>query len=353
MKRLIGCFAILALFCGCGEKKEAKHDVQDFEMMMGKKSERWQFVQTQEDFENMTFFKKLYDKNIPLLSEKSQMVRVPKTIHFIWIGPKPFPRESVENVRSWVSKHPDWTFKFWTDRDRPLPHPKMQKYLIQDLQFLKLFNCYHKSDNYGEKSDLLRYEILYQEGGVYVDHDVKCLQTFQPLNVAYDMYVGMEMPYKTSLSSSVLPTNNIVAARSGHPVLRRCIDWLAESWDKIERDYPGKDRDSVINRVSHRTFLSLAESFKLLADKEGNRDIALPAFYFNAPDDKKALFSRHLYGGTWFENESAFEKLVRERLMKITKKTNKMLLLFGAMSLINVIGFALLFMKYRRGTRKA
>jgi hypothetical protein len=109
----------------------------------------------------------------------------------------------------------------------------------------------------------------------------------------------------------------------------------------------------VINRVTHRTFLVLGESFKLLANKEGNRDIALPTYYFNAKDDKQAIFSRHLYQGTWFENETEFEKLVRERLIKITKKTNKILLFFGVFSLLNIVGFTLLFVKYRKKTRAA
>jgi len=351
-KALLALPLLLALFTGCSKKEEPKH-TNDFEGLMGKGMEVYKHVQTPEDIENMRFFKNIYDKNIPLLEQKSNFARVPKVLHFIWIGPKPFPRESVENVRSWIAHNPDWTMKFWTDRDRPLPHKDMEKCMIQDLKFYKLFDCYSKSDNYGEKSDVLRYEILYQEGGVYVDHDVRCVKSFSPLNAAYDLYIGMEMPYPTSLSSCVLPTNNIVAARPGHPVLKRCMDWLADNWDKIEKDYPGKDRDSVINRVSHRTFVALGEAFKLLADKEGNRDIALPAFYFNAPEDKLAIFSRHLYKGMWFENESQFEKTVRERLMKISKKTNKILLFFGAMSMINIMGFSLLFMKYRRMLRKA
>jgi hypothetical protein len=108
----------------------------------------------------------------------------------------------------------------------------------------------------------------------------------------------------------------------------------------------------VINRVSHRTFLVLGETFKLLANKEGNRDIALPTFYFNAPEEKYSIFCRHLYQGTWFENESQFEKTVRERLMKISKKTNKILLAFGVFSFINVVGLVLLFMKHRQSSRK-
>ena len=338
--------ALLPLAFGCFKKKAAEEPAE-FETLMGKAFPAWQHVQTPEDFENLKFFKTVYENNIPFLHMKSSMLRIPKVIHFIWIGPKVFPRESVENIRSWIARHPDWTFKFWTDRERPLPHKQMQLSRIQDLQFLKLYDCYKKSDNYAEKSDLLRYEILYQEGGIYVDHDVKCLQSFESLNKAYDFYCGMELPYPTALSSSVLPTNNIIGSRQGHTILKRSMDWLCVNWDRIEREYPGKDKDAVINRVSHRTFLVLGETFKQCANKEGNRDIALPTFYFNAPEDKLALYSRHLYKGTWFENETDFEKLVRERLVKITKKTNRLLVIFGVFTLLNAIGFALLLIKSR------
>ena len=346
LKKWVYLLALLPLLAGCSKKKDTK-EKNDFETLMGREEPAWQYVQTREDFENLNFFKMVYEKNIPFLGMKSSMFRVPKVAHFIWIGSKPFPRDSVENIRTWIAKHPDWTFKFWTDRDRPLPHKQMQMARVQDLQFIKLHDCYKKSDNYGEKSDILRYEILYQEGGLYIDHDVKCMQSFEPLNKGFDFFCGMELPYKTSLSSSVLPTNNIIGSRPGHPILKRCMDWLADNWDRIENEYPGKERDSVINRVSHRTFLVLGESFKNLANQDGNRDIALPTYYFNAKDDKRAIFSRHLYQGTWFENESEFEKLVRERLVKITKKTNKILVFFGVFSLLNIVGFALLFIKYR------
>jgi hypothetical protein len=350
LKKWAYLLALMPLLVGCSKRKEPKEKT-DFETLMGRENPAWQYVQTREDFENLNFFKMVYEKNIPFLQVKSTMFRVPKVIHFIWIGPKPFPRDSVENIRSWIAKHPDWTFKFWTDRERPLPHKQMQLARVQDLHFIKLYDCYKKSDNYGEKSDILRYEILYQKGGIYVDHDVKCIQSFETLNKGFDFFCGMELPYKTSLSSSVLPTNNIIGSRPGHAILKRCMDWLSDNWDRIENEYPGKDRDSVINRVTHRTFLVIGESFKQLANQEGNRDIALPTYYFNAKEDKQAIFSRHLYQGTWFENESEFEKLVRERLMKIAKKTNKILLFFGVFSLLNMGGFTLLFMKYRKRSR--
>ncbi len=350
MKRWIW-ILLLPFLLGCSKKEVEKENKHDFITLMGRNFAAWKHVQTPEDFENLEFFKNVYEKNIPFLQFKSMMFHVPKTIHFIWIGPKPFPRESVENIRSWIAKHPDWTFKFWTDRDRPLPHKQMEMARVQDLKFIYTYDCYKKSDNYAEKSDLLRNEILYQEGGIYVDHDVKCLQSFEAFCKAFDFFCGMEMPYETSLSSTVLPTNNLMGSRPGHPILKRAMEWLEKEWDRIENEYPGKDRDAVINRISHRTFSAIGETFKLLANKEGNRDIALPTFYFNAPDEKHALFARHLYKGTWFENETSFEKNVRERLMKISKKTNKLLLAFGAFSLMNVLGLVFLYMKYRKSVR--
>lgn len=341
----------LPFLLGCSKKEENRNKT-DFETLMGKDYPAWKYVQTPEDFENLNFFKTVYEKNIPFLEMKSAMFHVPKVVHFVWIGPKAFPLASVENVRSWVAKHPDWTFKFWTDRDRPAPHKQMEVARVQDLKFLHLHECYNKSENYAEKSDLLRLEILYQEGGIYVDHDVKCFQSFEPLSKAFDFYCGMEMPHETALSSTVLPTNNLIGSRPGHPILKRCMEWLEQEWDRIELQYPGKDRDSLINRVSHRTFLSLGETFKIFANIDGNRDIALPTFYFNAPEEKHAIFSRHLYKGTWFDNESEFEKLVRERLMKISKKTNKILLVFSIFSFVNFIGIAILYLNNRKNARK-
>lgn len=336
------------LFSSCVKKEKLELPSDDFETLMGKALPAWKHVQTKDDFDNLAFFKAIFEKNIGYLQEPHSDARIPKVIHFIWVGPKAFPRESIENVRTWIAKHPDWKFKFWTDRDRPVPHPKMEKVMIQDFKFRTLAKYYDESDNYAEKSDLLRIEILYHEGGIYVDHDVKCIKAFDPLNESFDLYCGMEVPYKTTLYSSVLPTNNVLGSKPNHPILKECMGWLEKHWDEIERDYPGRDRDSVINRISHRTFFVLPHIFLQFAGSEGNRDIAFPSYYFNSPKDEWAIYSRHLYNGTWFEGEPAFEKMVRERLMMLSKKTNKMFLILAAMAGLNIVGFTALVLYFRR-----
>ncbi len=51
-------------------------------------------------------------------------------------------------------------------------------------------------ENLGAKSDLLRYELLYQFGGVYIDIDVVLLQPLDILNHTYEFYTGLMPNYK-------------------------------------------------------------------------------------------------------------------------------------------------------------
>lgn len=89
---------------------------------------------------------------------------IPKMIHIIWIGPKPFPYQ--ENYDSWVNLNPEFKVKLWTDMNIPTLHNK------------KAFG-YMKS--YAAKADILRLELLYRYGGIYADADSRCLRSIYPL----------------------------------------------------------------------------------------------------------------------------------------------------------------------------
>ena len=347
IKILLPILTLLAL-ASCQDKKETTHLSVSFENLMGKGYAAWQNVETEQDFENLRFFKALYDKKHGLLETEQNKERIPKRIHFIWLGPKDFPRESIPNVRSWIGKHPDWEVFFWTDRNRPLPHPAMEKKFVKDFTFCFLEKCYARSDNYAEKADLLRYEILLQQGGVYVDHDVKCLRPFDLFNNTFSLYCGLDLPFPTPLPSSVFATNSLIGSVPAHPILSACISKVLERWDKTEEDYAGNNRDAIINRIAHRSFSPFGESVRELAAEDISQDvIVLPAFYFNAPKENLSLFAHHQYKGTWFENETPFEKTTRERLMYISKKTNKILLACSIMTALNLAGFGFLLL-YRR-----
>ncbi len=327
------------LIFACEKKNELKQS-DDFNMLMGSSKSVWKFVETHEDYQNICLFKALYEQNNALQFLKEDEVKIPKIIHFIWVGPNTFPKESIENVNSWVEKHPDWTVKFWTDRKRPLPNKNMEIKLVADFSFESLKYCYEESDNYAEKSELLRYEILNQEGGVYVDHDVKCYKSFAPFHHNYHLYCGLEAPHEPVLSSSISVNNNIVGAHPRHPVLKKSIDNVKERWDEISAAFPGDDKESIIYRVAYRSWSSFDDAARELSGKGETKDIVFPAAYFNRIDEDFSLFAHHYYASTWFEDETKFERNVKRRLASISRKNNQILLFNAVILIANLALFA-------------
>ncbi|MFI5333810.1 MAG: glycosyltransferase family 32 protein [Chlamydiales bacterium] len=274
---------------------------------MGRGTECWAYVETPEDFTNLQFFKTLYEKNIQRTAAKP----LPKLLHFIWLGPKEFPASSVKNIASWIEKHPGWTIKFWTDFDRPLPHPKMQKVVVQESDLPHLLTSYFLSDNFGEKSLLLRYEILFKEGGVYVDHDLLCHKSLNPLQL--DFFCGLENLGASILSSSIFPGAHLIASQQGHPIFEEAINWINQNWQSLEEAFPGNTPSAIHNRVKHRSFSALHEGIKRRIDQGGRVDLVFPAQFFSQSKKTDETFATHAHAATWFKEERASDtKLVEE-----------------------------------------
>jgi hypothetical protein len=327
---------------------------QDFEMLMGKDSPCWRYVQTREDIERMKFFKRLYDKNLSFLENPSDTPTIPKVVHFIWLGPREFPKSSVNHIKSWIDKHPGWTFKFWTDLDRPVPHIKMQKVLIQEIHLPRLLSCYYNSDNFGEKSEILRYEILNLEGGVYVDHDVQCLQALDSLNESFDFYCGLEVPDRSILSSSIFPSTHLIASKPHHPAIESSLDWLKKKWDQLGSAYPGAEASCVINRVKHRSFSAFYEGIMQKIDRNGQKDIVFPSSFFSSQKNTFTSFARHLHEGSWHKVETKYEKRLTKEIANATDKIQNALVVITIVAAINIllVFLILTFLKSIKMTKK-
>lgn len=87
---------------------------------------------------------------------------IPKIIHQIWIGPKPAP---IKFMNTWKEKHPEYEYIFWNENE----FEKRGMY----------FKCQDKIDEMEEycgKTDIMRWEILYKYGGIYIDADSICIE---------------------------------------------------------------------------------------------------------------------------------------------------------------------------------
>ena len=109
---------------------------------------------------------------------------IPKIIHQIHIGGSELSNQEKEWQDSWKKLNPEWEHIMWDDlkieQDLSITYPKILK------------NC----KNYSEKSDILRFEILYQYGGLYVDTDFECLKPIDALLKDEKIVLYWQQPQK-------------------------------------------------------------------------------------------------------------------------------------------------------------
>jgi len=327
---------------------------EEFFDLMGKKTNHWTYVSKPEEILALEKFADLYEKSKHLRFSQEGLHLIPKVIHFIWLGPNPFPPQSVENVRSWMAFHPNWTVKFWTDRERPPPCNDMEVCLVENFSFHTLGKCFAASENWGEKSDVLRFEILAQEGGVYVDHDANCLQKFDGIHRGYDFYCGLESPHPPVAGKNITSGNGIIGARAGHPVMDSVIEKIDQGWSALGKKYRGLDGYSRTQLVMERTYIRLTEALNEKLSEDGNNDIVFPASYFFAKKGIRPLYSRHFFANSWADNSADNEafKSKTNKALNLLKKRNHLIRQIAryalCLNLIAQVGIFLYLFKKKR-----
>lgn len=123
----------------------------------------------------------------------------PNKIWQTWkVGPLAFEQRDLDTARSWTKKNPDWRYEVLTDGN--------------DLRYVEWhygpegFNRPDIVQFYGNvkaaivKADLLRYLVMYAEGGIYADIDVEALKPLSKFIPSdrydikdIDMVVGVEI----------------------------------------------------------------------------------------------------------------------------------------------------------------
>lgn len=88
---------------------------------------------------------------------------IPKTLHFIWVGDE--SKRPDNCIETWARMNPGWTVKVWGNAE---------------LQGREWVNAAHMMEMYDREkngvADMMRWEILYNEGGVLMDADSVCLR---------------------------------------------------------------------------------------------------------------------------------------------------------------------------------
>ncbi len=235
-----------------------------FDDSMGKSETEYRLIfSNSDDIARYMKMKALYEKNLPSKVTAAAHSKIPKVMHQIWLGPNLPPGYFTEFQRKWRLLHPDWEYHLWTETE---------------LEALNLDNwdLVEKSQNWAEKSDIIRCDLLEKYGGLYIDVDVDPHLCMDELHQKYDFYAGLEHPHKLATTNNrVWAGVSIMASKAGHPIMKNWKKRIRQGWDEADLRF-----SSEVERVINHTYFPFTAAVLQEIDQPGNVDILFPATYF-------------------------------------------------------------------------
>lgn len=92
---------------------------------------------------------------------------IPKIIHYVWFGGKPYPKKIQYCIDSWKQFLPDYEFRRWDESN----------FDVNSVEFTR--QAFEKGV-WAFVSDYVRVQALYEYGGWYLDTDVEVLKPLSP-----------------------------------------------------------------------------------------------------------------------------------------------------------------------------
>ena len=165
---------------------------------------------------------------------------IPKVFHQIWVGDRSLPATATEFADTWRRHHPGWDLRLWTDENLP------DGLVNRDI--------YEQTTIPAQRADILRHEVLYQFGGVYLDTDFECLRNIEPLLSGATYFYADELPG--------MPSIGILGCTPRHEFARWCLDRVPERWPWKEGEIlnetgPGFFRRAIVEYLGERQAIPL------------------------------------------------------------------------------------------------
>jgi len=132
--------------------------------------------------------------------------RIPRHIHQYWNGPNP-PHNLMHHCRE---MHADWNYTLWT--------PESIRTLAR-FHNLDLFENYGRGEINGQ-SDIMRFSVLREMGGIYLDADTLCLRRLDPF-LRHGFFASYEAKdnFDAANPRSELVATGVIGGVAQHPLL--------------------------------------------------------------------------------------------------------------------------------------
>ncbi|XP_052814305.1 uncharacterized protein LOC128241426 [Mya arenaria] len=144
--------------------------------------------------------------------------RIPHIIHQTFKN-ESIPVQFSDFVKSFIENHSNWTYYFWSDASaRKLierRHPNL----------LEVWDAYPRNI---QRSDMLRYVVLYEFGGIYADLDIESLRPLDMATHKFPCIIPTE-PFEHSVFLYGMPyliNNAFMMCRRKHPFFKQVLQNL-------------------------------------------------------------------------------------------------------------------------------
>lgn len=223
---------------------------------------------------------------------------IPKTIHYCWFGGSPMPELSQKCIESWKKYCPDYEIKCWDETSI-------------DLSSVDYMREAYEEKAWGFVSDVARLQILYDNGGIYLDTDVEMIKSFDEL-LCNAAFAGLEDDKYVALGLGV-------GAEKGNPVVKAMLD------DYLDRHF--KLPDGTFDRTpcpKIQTDLLTKLGFNSNSGIQCINGMTIyPSEYFCPKSFKTGkvnitdnTYSIHHYDGSWLTDEIKYLVTTRHKLTK-------------------------------------
>jgi hypothetical protein len=138
----------------------------------------------------------------------TEFISIPKIIHQLWIGHKPAPTKFMD---TWKSKNPEFEYIRWNESE-------IERRGI-------VFECQNRIDEMEEingKADIMRWKLLYEYGGVFIDADSICIEPLDDVLMKCKFFAGWE---HEKLRPGLIATGTM-GFPPKHPFVRETIEWM-------------------------------------------------------------------------------------------------------------------------------
>lgn len=220
---------------------------------------------------------------------------IPKKIHYFWVGGSQMPEKNKACVESWKKFCPDYEIVEWNESN-------------YDFSVCTYMAQAYEAKLWGFVPDYARLDIIYREGGIYLDTDVELLRSLDAL-LSYKAFLGFESPGSVALGLGF-------GAEPGNEIFRQMRD-MYHSFSFYKED----GTPNIIPSPVYATDFLKSYGLKPDGKRQSVHGIEVfPAEYF-APlcyADNRLNITEHTYSIHWY-HASWHTPQQRERTRRIQK----------------------------------